>query len=71
MVFQVDFQVRICEGESYILELTHQVRLNFATILVLGTTTLGYEILTSYFKSCNITSGFSQTFQNYRKIFAF
>ncbi|XP_023554682.1 probable serine/threonine-protein kinase PBL25 [Cucurbita pepo subsp. pepo] len=38
---QVDFQVRICEGESYILELTHQVRLNFATILVLGTTTLG------------------------------
>lgn len=36
---QVDFQVRICEGESYVSELTHQVRLNFATVLVLGTTT--------------------------------
>ncbi|KAL4037684.1 hypothetical protein IC575_001284 [Cucumis melo] len=38
---QVDFQVRICEGESYISELTRQVRLNFATVLVLGTTNSG------------------------------
>lgn len=43
-ILQVDFQVRICEGESYVSELTHQVRLNFATVLVLGTTTSRYEI---------------------------
>ncbi|XP_059647419.1 probable serine/threonine-protein kinase PBL7 [Cornus florida] len=36
---QVDFQVKICIGESYIAELTNQVRINFATILVLGCST--------------------------------
>lgn len=41
---QVDFQVKICEGESYISELTRQVRVNFASLLVLGTTTSGYGI---------------------------
>ncbi|KAK4491471.1 hypothetical protein RD792_002221 [Penstemon davidsonii] len=33
---QVDFQVKICAGNSYITELTHQVRITFATILALG-----------------------------------
>ncbi|KAA8546147.1 hypothetical protein F0562_020959 [Nyssa sinensis] len=36
---QVDFQVKVCIGNSYIAELTHQVRINFATILVLGCST--------------------------------
>ncbi|RVX12258.1 hypothetical protein CK203_010492 [Vitis vinifera] len=33
---QVDFHVKVCVGESYISELTHQVRVSFATILALG-----------------------------------
>ncbi|KAM7475192.1 hypothetical protein LguiB_022435 [Lonicera macranthoides] len=33
---QVDFHIKICTGHSYIIELSHQVRLNFATILALG-----------------------------------
>uniref|UniRef100_A0A5B7B7J0 Putative serine/threonine-protein kinase CDL1-like isoform X1 n=1 Tax=Davidia involucrata TaxID=16924 RepID=A0A5B7B7J0_DAVIN len=36
---QVDFQVKVCIGNSYIAELTHQVRIYFATILVLGCST--------------------------------
>ncbi|KAJ9132675.1 hypothetical protein P3X46_033515 [Hevea brasiliensis] len=33
---QVDFLIKICTGDSFISELTHQVRVNFATILALG-----------------------------------
>ncbi|KAH6777093.1 coiled-coil protein [Perilla frutescens var. hirtella] len=33
---QVDFEVKICSGSCYIAELTHQVRVTFATILAVG-----------------------------------
>ncbi|KZV41137.1 hypothetical protein F511_09333 [Dorcoceras hygrometricum] len=33
---QVDFEVKICAGNCYITELTHLVRINFATILAIG-----------------------------------
>ncbi|KAL3514956.1 hypothetical protein ACH5RR_021858 [Cinchona calisaya] len=33
---QVDFQVRVCTGSSYIVELSQQVRMYFATILAVG-----------------------------------
>lgn len=33
---QVDFQVKVCTGSSYMVALSHQVRTNFATILALG-----------------------------------
>ncbi|XP_052193554.1 PTI1-like tyrosine-protein kinase 1 isoform X2 [Diospyros lotus] len=33
---RVDFQVKVCEGDSYLSELSHQVRINFAAILALG-----------------------------------
>ncbi|XP_027086855.1 probable serine/threonine-protein kinase PBL21 [Coffea arabica] len=33
---QVDFQVKLCNGSSYIVELSHQVRVHFATILAVG-----------------------------------
>lgn len=33
---QVDFQVKVCTGNSYMVALSHQVRTNFATILALG-----------------------------------
>lgn len=33
---QVDFQVKLCNGSSYIVELSHQVRTHFATILAVG-----------------------------------
>ncbi|XP_073292805.1 probable serine/threonine-protein kinase PBL23 [Primulina huaijiensis] len=33
---QVDFEVKICAGNCYLTELTHLVRLNFATILAIG-----------------------------------
>ncbi|KAK9286482.1 hypothetical protein L1049_014880 [Liquidambar formosana] len=36
---QVDFQVKVCVRNSFISELTHQVRINFATILALGCST--------------------------------
>ncbi|XP_042493723.1 proline-rich receptor-like protein kinase PERK8 [Macadamia integrifolia] len=36
---QVEFQVKVCAGESFIAVLTHQVRLHFATELVLGCST--------------------------------
>ncbi|XP_059433285.1 protein kinase STUNTED-like [Corylus avellana] len=38
---QVDLQVKVCVGESYISELTRQVRVNYATILALGCNTSG------------------------------
>ena len=38
---QVDFQAKVCIGDSYISELTHQVRVNYATILALGCSPLG------------------------------
>ncbi|PSS12133.1 Receptor-like serine/threonine-protein kinase [Actinidia chinensis var. chinensis] len=33
---QVEFQVKVCGGDCYVGELAHQVRINFATILVVG-----------------------------------
>ncbi|KAG8368035.1 hypothetical protein BUALT_Bualt15G0003300 [Buddleja alternifolia] len=33
---QVDFEVKICSGNCYITELSHQVRITFATILAVG-----------------------------------
>ncbi|KAK2974318.1 hypothetical protein RJ640_026879 [Escallonia rubra] len=36
---QVDFQVKVCAGDSYITELGNQVRISFATILALGCST--------------------------------
>ncbi|XAR72660.1 Non-specific serine/threonine protein kinase [Bertholletia excelsa] len=33
---QVDFQVKACGGGSYVRQLAHQVRINFATILAVG-----------------------------------
>ncbi|KAK6946488.1 Protein kinase domain [Dillenia turbinata] len=36
---QVDFQVKVCIGESFLSELTKQVRVNLATILALGCST--------------------------------
>ncbi|KAL5856172.1 hypothetical protein ACOSQ4_005974 [Xanthoceras sorbifolium] len=33
---QVDFLVKVCNGDSYINELSHEVRINYATILALG-----------------------------------
>ncbi|KAL3539123.1 hypothetical protein ACH5RR_002489 [Cinchona calisaya] len=33
---QVDFQVKVCIGSSYIVELSHQVRIHFATVLAVG-----------------------------------
>ncbi|CAH2050118.1 unnamed protein product, partial [Thlaspi arvense] len=33
---QVDFQVKACGGGSYVSQLAHQVRINFATILAVG-----------------------------------
>lgn len=36
---QVDFLVKVCTGDSFITELTHQVRINFGTILTLGCNT--------------------------------
>ncbi|KAI8024985.1 Proline-rich receptor-like protein kinase PERK9 [Camellia lanceoleosa] len=33
---QVDFQVKVCGGDSYITGLTHQVRINAAKILAIG-----------------------------------
>lgn len=40
---KVDFQVKVCIGDSYISVLTHQVRLSFASILALGSSLSGYE----------------------------
>ncbi|KAH7518332.1 hypothetical protein FEM48_Zijuj09G0160100 [Ziziphus jujuba var. spinosa] len=37
----VDFQVKVCNGESYISVLTHQVRLSYASILALGSSLSG------------------------------
>lgn len=42
-LLQVDFQVKVCNGESYISVLTHQVRLSYASILALGSSLSGYE----------------------------
>lgn len=39
---QVDFQVKVCVGESYISELTRQVRVSFATTLALGCSSTRY-----------------------------
>ncbi|KAK3001806.1 hypothetical protein RJ639_022021 [Escallonia herrerae] len=36
---QVDFQVKVCAGDSYITELGNQVRISFAAILALGCST--------------------------------
>ncbi|XP_043708489.1 receptor-like cytosolic serine/threonine-protein kinase RBK1 [Telopea speciosissima] len=50
---QVEFQVKICVGESFIAVLTHQVRLHFATELVLGCSTTRpeeYSIVTPCLK---------------------
>ncbi|KAL3624361.1 hypothetical protein CASFOL_033177 [Castilleja foliolosa] len=33
---QVDFEIKICTGNCYVTELSHQVRLTFATILAVG-----------------------------------
>ncbi|XP_055815469.1 protein kinase STUNTED-like isoform X1 [Solanum dulcamara] len=33
---QVDFQIKVCIGETYITELSNQVRINFATMLAVG-----------------------------------
>ncbi|MCD7463311.1 hypothetical protein HAX54_050321 [Datura stramonium] len=33
---QVDFQIKVCVGDSYITELSNQVRKNFATVLAVG-----------------------------------
>ncbi|XP_059314452.1 protein kinase STUNTED-like [Lycium ferocissimum] len=33
---QVDFQIKVCVGESYVTELSNQVRINFATMLAVG-----------------------------------
>lgn len=33
---QVDFQIKVCIGDSYITELSNQVRINFATMLAVG-----------------------------------
>ncbi|CAI9104807.1 OLC1v1003570C1 [Oldenlandia corymbosa var. corymbosa] len=33
---QVDFQVKVCIGSCYIAELSHQVRIHYATILAVG-----------------------------------
>lgn len=33
---QVDFQVKVCMGDSHISQLAHQVRINFASQLVIG-----------------------------------
>ncbi|GFQ06704.1 proline-rich receptor-like protein kinase perk3 [Phtheirospermum japonicum] len=33
---QVDFEIKICTGSCYVTELSHQVRLTFATILAVG-----------------------------------
>ncbi|KAI8553961.1 hypothetical protein RHMOL_Rhmol05G0057800 [Rhododendron molle] len=33
---QVEFQVKVCGADSYISGLAHQVRINFATVLVVG-----------------------------------
>ncbi|KAK4378178.1 hypothetical protein RND71_000040 [Anisodus tanguticus] len=33
---QVDFQIKVCAGDSYVTELSNQVRINFATILAVG-----------------------------------
>ncbi|XP_015893215.4 protein kinase STUNTED [Ziziphus jujuba] len=38
---KVDFQVKVCNGESYITVLTHQVRLSYASILALGSSLSG------------------------------
>ncbi|CAI9765426.1 unnamed protein product [Fraxinus pennsylvanica] len=35
---QVDFEVKVCRRNCYITELSHQVRINFATILAVGCT---------------------------------
>ncbi|CAA3006306.1 PTI1-like tyrosine-protein kinase 1 isoform X2 [Olea europaea var. sylvestris] len=37
---QVDFEVKVCPRNCYIAELSHQVRINFATILAVGCTSL-------------------------------
>ncbi|KAF3434799.1 hypothetical protein FNV43_RR21885 [Rhamnella rubrinervis] len=42
---QVDFQVKVCIGDSYISVLTHQVRLSFASILGLGSSLSGPNYL--------------------------
>lgn len=47
---QVDFQVKVCTGDSYISELTHQVRLTYATILALGSNLSGPNV--SALSSC-------------------
>ncbi|KAF4382851.1 hypothetical protein G4B88_021634 [Cannabis sativa] len=41
---QVDFQVKVCIGDSYISVLTHQVRLTYATILALGSSISGPNV---------------------------
>ncbi|PON61529.1 Serine/threonine protein kinase [Trema orientale] len=41
---QVDFQVKVCIGDSYISVLTHQVRLSYATILALGSSLSGPNV---------------------------
>ncbi|GMN38248.1 hypothetical protein TIFTF001_007470 [Ficus carica] len=41
---QVDFQVKVCLGDSYISVLTHQVRLTYATILALGSNFSGPNV---------------------------
>lgn len=39
---QVDFQVKLCNGSLYIVELSHQVREHFATILAVGCSSQWY-----------------------------
>lgn len=43
LLIQVDFQVKICTANSYITGLSHQVRINFATILAVGCSTPWYD----------------------------
>ncbi|KAL3635962.1 hypothetical protein CASFOL_020509 [Castilleja foliolosa] len=39
---QVDFEIKICTGNWYVTELSHQVRLSFATILAVGCSSKWY-----------------------------
>ncbi|XP_050263151.1 probable serine/threonine-protein kinase PBL21 isoform X1 [Quercus robur] len=49
---QVDFQVKVSIGDSYLSELTHQVRVNYATILALGCSPSGPNdlVITNFLK---------------------
>ncbi|XP_062022621.1 protein kinase STUNTED-like isoform X1 [Rosa rugosa] len=41
---KVDFQIKVCIGDSYISELAYQVRVSYATILALGCSSSGLNV---------------------------